>query len=119
MRCKNCNKKVHRNILYCPYCGERVNAKKKSRLEEFEAKYINVPHKEDIVRSRGVSAVFALLGGTFGLQHFYNGHYALGFTCVLFSWTGIPTILGIINAIQYLTCSSDRRFTEEYCIIYK
>ena len=41
----------------------------------------------------------ALLFGTFGVHKFCAGRVWMGVLYVLFSWTGIPTIVGIIEGI--------------------
>lgn len=40
-----------------------------------------------------------LLGGI-GAHHFYMGNAGLGIVYLLFSWTGIPMILGVVEAFM-------------------
>jgi TM2 domain-containing membrane protein YozV len=44
-----------------------------------------------------VGVLFALFLGCFGIHHFYLRRNGLGVLYVLFSWTGITTILGFIE----------------------
>jgi TM2 domain-containing membrane protein YozV len=44
-----------------------------------------------------LGVLLALLGGTFGLHHFYLRRNDLGILYLLLSWTGIPAILGFIE----------------------
>ena len=56
-----------------------------------------------------------LFGGGFGLQHFYCGSNFKGVMCIVFSWTFVPTILGWIDGVKFLTMSDDRferRYTD-------
>lgn len=44
-----------------------------------------------------VGFLLALLLGTFGAHRFYLGETGWGIAYVIFSWTGIPTLLGFIE----------------------
>jgi hypothetical protein len=55
--------------------------------------------------SKGTAVLLALFFGTFGAHKFYLGQTFQGFIYLLFCWTGIPTALGIIEAICYLSHS--------------
>ena len=61
------------------------------------------------VRSKIAAGIFGILLGSFGVHKFYLGKIGLGIVYILFFWTGIPGIIGIIEGILYLT-SSDRDF---------
>jgi TM2 domain-containing membrane protein YozV len=45
-----------------------------------------------------VGVLLSLLLGGLGVHHFYMGNAGLGIVYLLFSWTGIPMILGIVEA---------------------
>ncbi len=57
----------------------------------FFAEYQNA-RKEEVV-----GVLLALFLGGFGIHHFYLNRNGLGILYLLFSWTGIPTILGFIE----------------------
>ena len=44
-----------------------------------------------------LGALLALFLGTFGAHRFYLGESTAGVLYILFSWTGIPTLLGAIE----------------------
>jgi len=44
-----------------------------------------------------VGVLLALFLGTFGAHHFYLRRPGLGILYVLFSWTGIPTVIGFVE----------------------
>jgi TM2 domain-containing membrane protein YozV len=44
-----------------------------------------------------VGVLLALFLGTFGAHHFYMRRPGLGILYVVFSWTGIPTIISLIE----------------------
>ena len=67
-------------------------------------------------KSRIVAGVLAILLGAFGIHKFYIGKIGMGILYLLFFWTGIPGIVGIIEGILYLaTTTSDKEFTKKYC----
>ncbi|MDE1176874.1 MAG: TM2 domain-containing protein [Edaphobacter sp.] len=49
-------------------------------------------------RDEVVGVLLALFLGCFGIHHFYLRRNGLGVLYILFSWTGIPAILGFIEA---------------------
>ncbi len=64
-------------------------------------------------RNRTVAALLALLLGGIGAHKFYTGSIFLGILYLLFFWTAIPAILGLIEGIYYLTLS-DQHFARKY-----
>jgi TM2 domain-containing membrane protein YozV len=53
----------------------------------------NAVRKDEIV-----GVVLAVLLGHFGLHRFYLGEYGWGIVYLIFCWTLIPTLLGLIEA---------------------
>ena len=60
-------------------------------------------------KSKIAAGVLALLLGGLGIHKFYMGKTGKGLLYLLFSWTGIPAIIGFIEGIMYL-CESDGKF---------
>lgn len=60
------------------------------------------------------AALLALFLGGIGAHKFYLGSTGLGILYLLFFWTGIPMIIGLIESIVYLTMSE-----EEFKLKYK
>src|SRR6204780_745154 len=52
---------------------------------------------ESVRRDEVVGILLALFLGTFGIHHFYLRRTGLGILYVCFFWTGIPSILGVIE----------------------
>jgi len=52
---------------------------------------------EAVRRDEVVGVLLALFLGTFGMHHFYLRRTGLGVLYCVFSWTTIPTLLGIIE----------------------
>ncbi|MDD2483139.1 MAG: TM2 domain-containing protein [Candidatus Shapirobacteria bacterium] len=57
-------------------------------------------------KNKLVAALLAFFLGTFGIHKFYMGETGKGIFYLLFCWTGIPTILGVIECIDYLLISN-------------
>ncbi|MFN9175585.1 MAG: TM2 domain-containing protein [Synechocystis sp.] len=66
-----------------------------------------------VMKNRFVALVFALFLGSFGLHKFYLGHVLAGIMYLIFSWTGIPTILSFIDVI-ILATMDERKFNVIY-----
>ncbi len=61
-------------------------------------------------RSRIAAGVLAIVLGGFGIHKFYLGKVGQGIMMLLFNWTGIPWLIGLIQGIIYLT-QSDEEFS--------
>lgn len=77
--CPECRKQVSSSASSCPNCGFR------------SGKYPG--------RSKGVAVLFALLLGGLGIHKFYLGRTATGFLYLIFCWTFIPALLGLVDAL--------------------
>jgi TM2 domain-containing membrane protein YozV len=64
-------------------------------------------------KSRIVAAALALILGGIGAHKFYLGKVALGVVYLLFSWTGIPSLIAWIEGITYLA-KSNEAWAQEY-----
>jgi TM2 domain-containing membrane protein YozV len=67
----------------------------------------------DNSRNKVTAGILAILLGGVGAHKFYLGKYAQGVVYLLFSWTGIPMVIGIIEGVIYLGMS-DVRFAQKY-----
>lgn len=64
-------------------------------------------------RNKVVAGVLSILLGGIGVQYFYLGKIGKGILCLLFFWTGIPAVIGLVVGIMYLT-DSDYEFYKRY-----
>jgi TM2 domain-containing membrane protein YozV len=88
--CGECGKEVSNVAKYCPSCGFTAG------------KYVG--------KSKGLAVVLALFLGGLGIHKFYLGKIWLGFLYLIFCWTFIPVILGVIDAIVLAT-KNEREFS--------
>jgi TM2 domain-containing membrane protein YozV len=66
-----------------------------------------------IHKNKIVASLLAIFLGGFGIHKFYLGKVLWGILYLIFSWTAIPMILGIIEGLIYLLMS-DEAFQEKY-----
>lgn len=57
------------------------------------------------MKSKTFAILLALIFGGLGAHKFYLGSLKWGVVYLLFSWTGIPTIIGFVEAVIMLTLS--------------
>lgn len=75
--------------------------------------YINIHGQEVRIKDRIGAGIIAIIAGWFGLHKFYLGKIGWGIVYLLFSWTVIPGIVGVIEGILYL-CMTDREFDAKF-----
>lgn len=64
-------------------------------------------------KNRITAAILAILLGGIGVHKFYLGKTGLGVLYLLFFWTFIPAIVGLIEGIIWL-CGTDAQFAADY-----
>lgn len=60
---------------------------------------------------RVTAGVLAILLGGIGVHHFYTGQTVRGILDIVFCWTGIPALIGLIEGIIWL-CEDDAAWAE-------
>ncbi|MNY69916.1 TM2 domain protein [compost metagenome] len=65
------------------------------------------------MKSKVAAGVLAILLGSIGVHKFYLGKFVQGIVCVLFCWTGIPGLIGLIEGILYLV-KTDEEFNQKF-----
>ena len=98
--CRDCGAIINKKAETCPKCHVR-------QLNN------NVWGVAPNGRSRVLAALFAVCLGGIGFHKFYLGRIWWGLIYLLFSWTFIPFIIGIIEGMYYITMS-DSKFTFWY-----
>lgn len=94
--CRDCGSVIQSRAEICPKCGVRQKT------------YVGAAG-----RSRTSAAIFALFLGGLGVHKFYLGQPGLGILYLFFCWTFIPSIVGFIEFIVYLSMS-DEAFNIRY-----
>lgn len=65
------------------------------------------------MKNKYIAALLAIFLGLFGVHKFYLGQKTAGIVYLIFFWTGIPEILGIIEGVIYLF-TSEENFNRKY-----
>ena len=86
MYCSNCGKTVEASATVCLNCGFAIKS------------------NDDLNgQNKMVLAVVALLVGGFGIHNFMMGESKKGIVKILLCWTGISSIIALIDAIKLFT----------------
>lgn len=64
-------------------------------------------------KSKVTAGILALFLGGFGVHKFYLGKTGMGVLYLVFCWTYIPSVIGLVEAIIYFS-KSDREFNRLY-----
>lgn len=64
-------------------------------------------------KNKWIAVGLAFYGGVFGLHHFYLGETRSGIKHLLLSWSMIPALFGLFDAINYLTMPA-KKWKEKY-----
>ena len=96
--CRGCGAGIHESAPACPKCG----APQHLAGTAFSGR-----------RNRVTAALLALLLGGLGAHKFYLGSIFLGLLYLLFFWTAIPALIGLIEGVYYLTLT-DEEFGRKY-----
>lgn len=75
--------------------------------------YIDTDGNLKRIKDRLAAAIIAFGLGTFGIHKFYLGKCFKGILYILFAWTGLPTIISIVEGVLYLLMS-DEEFDFKY-----
>lgn len=100
-KCPECGHDVSTTADKCPNCGYVL---RQTDIQEA---------LQPGARNKTTAGLLALLLGSVGAQFFYMGAAGAGILCVLFCWTGIPSVVAIFQGITYL-CMSDAEFNAKY-----
>lgn len=70
-------------------------------------------HSSWPIKNKVAAGILGILFGGLGIHKFYLGKTGAGILSILFCWTYIPSILGLIEGIMIL-CSNDENFQLKY-----
>jgi TM2 domain-containing membrane protein YozV len=65
------------------------------------------------MKNKTTAALLALFLGGFGIHRFYLGNIFIGLLYLLFCWTYIPMVLGVIDFLFFIV-RSQSSFDQEY-----
>lgn len=111
--CTGCGENMPADAKFCAKCGKR-NATLVAETEATQSvtstpadpQVIPVPNPGDYVpgaKSRITAGILGILLGGIGVHKFYLNKVGLGILYLVFFWTAIPAIIGLVEGIIYLT----------------
>ena len=109
INCPVCDEDISARAKKCRHCGEVLDA---NMRQEQMAERRTGPHYTRN-KSKVAAGIMAILLGFVGVHKYYLGRVGQGILYTLFFWTGIPSLLGIIEGIIYLTMD-DEKFWQKY-----
>jgi TM2 domain-containing membrane protein YozV len=122
IQCFNCHQWVAQGLPQCPYCTAILSSSHAGIITNPQAPVQQVVIQNVIPSSpygsmvpyrprkdKTATALLAILLGTFGAQRFYLGQTGRGILSLLFCWTYIPALIGLIEGIVYL-CMDEQEF---------
>lgn len=93
--CRACGKEIHKTAPSCPQCG----------AVQWYAKRC---------KNKVAAGMLGIFLGGLGIHRFYLGQW-WGIFYLLFCWTGVPWLIGLIEGIVFL-CTRDERWELKYSI---
>jgi TM2 domain-containing membrane protein YozV len=120
--CSHCGNAVSPMAAACPQCGHPV-ATQQATSQNAVGQPLGDPYAQAVgqpllnpyapLKSRVTAGVLGILIGGIGIHKFYLGKVGLGVLYAVlflfFWWTFIPTIIGLVEGIIYLT-QTDQEF---------
>lgn len=113
MYCSHCGNEVSENDKFCGKCGAPVSGPTSSSNSTSTGKFSdymsndlknmsNLKSDNNSNCSRLAAALLAFFLGGFGAHRFYVGKTTSAVLMLLFCWTGIPSIIALIDFIMIL-----------------
>ncbi len=93
--CSGCGKEMHESASACPHCGAPANS------------------VQSVRKSQTVASVLCLFLGSVGGHRFYLGPTWLGVVYLLLCWTGIPSLIAMVETF-IIVFSSQETWAKKY-----
>lgn len=100
--CRGCGKEIHESAVTCPHCGAAQSSAQKIVSNR-------------VGKSKSTAGILGIFLGGFGIHRFYLGQW-WGVFYLLFCWTGVPSVIGLVEGIVFLS-KSDQEWNAKYGVI--
>lgn len=122
--CPNCGATVEPGTPFCTNCGTKLiqntpveQAVNTTQTQPPVEQSYQQPAVSNLKRKNKTTAgILHLVLGDIGLGNFYMGKIGLGILDLVFCWTGIPAIVGVIRGIMILVQPKEK-FEQKYNVI--
>lgn len=94
------------------YCGKR-KGRNNFNFHHLKQQMANVPQNlydndsRYVLKRKLIAGALGIFFGSFGAHKFYLGKTFWGVLYLLFCWTGIPFIVGLVEGVRYIFMSQD------------
>lgn len=85
-----------------PINQSQRNMPRRARPDEPPRPVIPEDERASVIKQKMIQSMLAIFLGTVGAHKFYQGKTLLGALYFIFSWTTIPTWIGMLEGIRYL-----------------
>lgn len=106
-QCEYCKAMIDAELTECPQCHVQVF---KSHRSGYQASNQQQDYRPRRYKSRGTAAALSIFLGGIGIHYFYLEKPGKGLACILFSWTFIPAILGLLTGISIISMTDEKFF---------
>lgn len=125
MKCRHCGEWISRDCLTCGtpikshwaargFCADCEGGGTAGLSVQPFPGAPQVPFYHGPMKSRSVSVGLALILGGFGAHKFYLEKPGKGFLYMMFCWTGIPSIIGMFDAVKYIRMDEEEFHSRFY-----
>lgn len=94
----------------CKDCGTMFT--QSPQPQHTEVRYVVSEGSSSSGKNKTAAGLFGIFLGGLGVHKFYMGKVGMGILYLLFCWTFIPALIGLIEGIIYL-CESDEEFARK------
>ena len=104
--CTGCGESMPAQAQFCANCGMRNAMLANENSSQPSPTVIPAPTERDYTpgaKSRVTAGILGILLGGIGVHKFYLNKFGMGILYLVFCWTAIPAIIGLVEGIIYLT----------------
>jgi len=121
VQCPSCRQWVIHGAVACPYCATGLQPaapfayvnSNQAPVQQVIIQNLPAPAYPQVGyrprKEKTTAGILALLLGGLGIQHFYLGNTAAGILSIIFCWTYVPCIVGLVQGI-ILLCMNEQDF---------
>ncbi len=125
LTCPSCGASIGPNDTECKYCGEKITRSVTQNSQPAQTNSnggLNIPPNvmnqfyeapatqmdpSWPVKNKVAAGLLAIFLGGIGVHKFYLGKIGMGVLYIIFCWTYIPALIGLVEGIIYLTQSDE------------
>ncbi len=126
--CPQCGAPIDPGATECKFCGEKIATQQAAQQMAPQQQVVYAQPQPQVIyqqapqqvyvtginpswpiKSKVAAGLLGILLGGIGAHKFYLGKIGMGILYLLFVWTGVPSVLGLIEGIIIL-CSNDENF---------